>query len=93
MMPSGIRFVAEPSETLLGAARRAGWRMPSLCRNGSCRACLAHRTAGAVDFRIRWPSLLPEEREAGSVLLCVAEARSDLVLWQPAFTGDDSQRA
>lgn len=81
--PAGWRFDAPPDVTLLDAAARAGLRLPSSCRNGSCRACMCRMTHGQVAYRIAWPGLLAEEKAAGFILPCVAYARSDLVIEAP----------
>jgi len=73
-------FAAGPQEALLYAAERAGMELPSSCRNGTCRTCMCQLVSGEVAYRIRWPGLLPEEKAAGWILPCIAQARSDLVL-------------
>ena len=50
----------------------------------ACRACIVHLVQGDVAYRIEWPGLLPEEKQQGWILPCVAMARSDLVLAMPA---------
>lgn len=72
--------MAAPEASLIEAARAAGLRLPSACRNGTCRACLAQLLDGAVQYRIEWPGLSREEHAQGLVLPCVALARSDLQL-------------
>jgi ferredoxin len=73
-------FTATDAEPLLHAALRAGIDLPSSCRNGTCRTCMCQLLSGAVSYRIRWPGLLPEEREQGWILPCIAYPQSDLVL-------------
>lgn len=73
-------FVALEDEPLLYAALRAGIALPNSCRNGTCRTCMCQLLSGEVSYRIRWPGLLPEEKEEGWILPCIAYARSDLVL-------------
>ena len=58
----------------------AGIRLPSSCRNGTCRACIRRMAQGRVSYRIEWPGLLPEEKAEGFILPCVAYPESDLVL-------------
>lgn len=85
VQPAGWVFAAPASLPLLTAARRAGIRLPSSCRNGTCRTCLCEsRHGGKVAYRIEWPGLSAEEKAAGSILPCVAHACSDLVIEQPA---------
>ncbi|HJV52941.1 MAG TPA: 2Fe-2S iron-sulfur cluster-binding protein, partial [Noviherbaspirillum sp.] len=63
--PAGWVFDAPQDATLLDAASRAGLRLPSSCRNGTCRACMCRMTSGQVRYRIAWPGLLPEEKAQG----------------------------
>ena len=69
--------------TLLEAAAHAGVRLPSSCRNGTCRTCMCRVASGQVSYRIEWPGLLPEEKAQGFILPCVAMAASDLVIEAP----------
>ena len=81
--PSGCTFEAPRGVTLLDAAARANLRLPSSCRNGTCRTCMCRLTSGRVSYRIEWPGLLPEEKAQGFILPCVAYAESDLVIEAP----------
>lgn len=83
ILPLGARFTAQPDETLLDAAQRAGVHLPRSCRNGSCRACLCHLREGQLAYRIDWPSLSPDDKDEGAMLPCVALAHSDLTVWAP----------
>jgi len=38
--PLGREVVVEDGASLMEAAARAGIRLPSSCRNGTCRACM-----------------------------------------------------
>lgn len=82
--PSGLRFEAPSTTPLLRAAQDAGIRLPSSCRNGTCRACMCRLLSGRVEYRIEWPGLLGEEKREGYILPCVAHAASDLVIEAPA---------
>jgi len=81
--PSGAQFDAGASQSLLAAAADAGIRLPSSCRNGTCRSCLCRLESGRIGYRIDWPGLSAEEKLEGWILPCVAEARSDLVIDAP----------
>lgn len=83
--PAGWRVPWPTGLTLLEAAQQHGIRLPRSCRNGTCRACLCQRTAGATRHRIAWPGLSAEEREAGWILPCVAEAEGpgEVAIYQP----------
>ncbi len=86
-MPSGWQFDAPADTSILLAAQAAGIKLPSLCRNGTCRACLCQARSdlagGApapVAYRIEWPGLSRDEKADGWLLPCCAYARSDLVI-------------
>ena len=68
--------------SLLHAAEVAGLNsvLPSSCRNGTCRTCIAQLVSGQVRYEIEWPGLSAEEMMAGCVLPCVAHPCSDVVL-------------
>lgn len=86
LLPLGRTLPLPPGRTVWMAAREGGVRLPSSCRNGSCRACLARLQQGQVHYRIDWPGLLAEEKAEGWILPCVAHADSDLVLLAPGAT-------
>ncbi|MCJ9711653.1 2Fe-2S iron-sulfur cluster-binding protein, partial [Bordetella hinzii] len=46
LLPSGWRFRAGADTPVLRAAKAAGIRLPSSCRNGSCRACMCKMESG-----------------------------------------------
>ena len=62
----------------LAAAQAAGIKLPSSCRNGTCRACMCLMLEGEIAYRIEWPGLSRDEKEEGWILPCVAQARSSL---------------
>lgn len=79
----GNAFEAPASLTLLQAAERAGLKMASSCRNGTCRYCLCQLTSGQVSYRIEWPGLSLDEKREGCILPCVAYPASDVVMARP----------
>jgi ferredoxin len=81
--PAGRAFEARAEQTVLQAGLAAGVKLPSSCRNGTCRACLCKMTSGSVHYRIEWPGVSRDEREEGYILPCVAHADSDLVIEAP----------
>ena len=83
LQPSGLRFEASDAAPLLDAAQLDGVRIPSSCRNGTCRTCMCRLKSGRVDYRIEWPGLTPEEKVDNFILPCVAYAQSDLVIDAP----------
>ncbi len=80
VQPGAWRVPVPAGHSLLQAALAAGVRLPSSCRNGSCRACLARLLSGQIHYLVEWPGLLAEEKDEGWILPCVACADSDLVI-------------
>jgi ferredoxin len=80
LQPQGWSFAADGQISLLAAAERAGIRLPSSCRNGTCRTCLCRMASGQVTYRIAWPGLTPDEKREGHILPCVAYAAADITL-------------
>lgn len=85
--PGGVQLPVPAGRSLLEAARDAGLRPPSLCRNGSCRECMAQLLEGQVRYRIDWPGLSAQEKAEGWVLPCVALPLGDVVLRWPDDAG------
>ena len=83
VQPGGWQLPVRFSQTLLQAALAAGVRLPSSCRNGSCRSCLARLLSGRIHYQIEWPGLLADEKADGWILPCVACADSDVVIDAP----------
>lgn len=83
LQPLGERVPVRAGQSLLEAALAAGFELPRSCRNGTCRACRCQLTAGAVRYRVPWPGLSPDEREAGDVLPCVALPEGDVAIRAP----------
>ena len=73
------RFMAEPGETLVGAALRAGVRAPYACKGGMCSTCRARVVEGNVAMRVNY-SLELWEVERGFVLTCQAVAGTPRVV-------------
>ncbi|ANN68455.1 2Fe-2S iron-sulfur cluster-binding protein [Bordetella bronchialis] len=83
VMPADWRFEAGPGEALVGAAARAGIRLPASCRNGTCRTCMCALVEGEVAYPGGRPGLTAEEMQEGWILPCVARARTDLRIEVP----------
>jgi ferredoxin len=81
--PLGLRVPVLAGQSLIEAAQAAGLDMPRSCRNGTCRACRCVLTHGSVSYRVEWPGLSPDEREAGEILPCVAIPEGDVSISQP----------
>ena len=85
VLPGGWHVPVAPGQTLLQAALAAGLRLPSSCRNGSCRACMCQLLAGRTAYTIDWPGLLADEKADGWLLPCVAVALdAEVVINAPA---------
>jgi ferredoxin len=80
VQPLGWCVRVAPGQSLVEAARAAGVRLRSSCRNGTCRACLCRLVAGEVAYRVEWPGITVEERLGGWVLPCVAVPRGDVAI-------------
>lgn len=87
LAPSGWQFDVPADTPILLAAQAAGIKLSSLCRNGTCRACLCQAQTGGtpapVTYRIEWPGLSREEKAEGWLLPCCAYARGELVIDAP----------
>ena len=83
---SEIRFEADAGETVLAAGLRQGLALPFGCQSGGCGSCRVRCITGAVHHQQEPLALSPAELEAGYVLMCLAQPRSDLELdlYQPA---------
>jgi len=63
-------------ETVIAAAERAGIGLPFGCLRGVCATCTGRLVEGELAHRREPRALKPRHREAGFVLLCVAEPRA-----------------
>lgn len=82
LQPSGRSFAIMETQTVLDAAlQESGCVLPYGCRDGKCGACMADLITGTVDYPHGRPlGISVSEQEHGRVLLCQAQARSDLVI-------------
>jgi ferredoxin len=85
LLPSGQSFPVAADQSILEAAASAGLRLPSSCRNGTCRACLCRMIEGSVAYRVDWPGLSADEKTAGWILPCVALPATNVTIEQPHF--------
>jgi ferredoxin len=67
----------DPSETVLDAAEAAGESLPFGCRTGACGTCTGRLLQGSVEHTTSPLALKGRHREAGYVLPCIAEPRTD----------------
>lgn len=78
---SDLSFPAEPTESILDAALKAGLVLPYGCRDGACGSCKGRVLEGEIEPGDGVDTALsPEERAAGMVLFCQAQARSDAII-------------
>jgi len=81
LQASGKHFRAEPGETVLEAARRAGLALPYSCLAGVCGSCKATLIKGHCTYPRNPPTALNAAEQARhQVLLCQAVPASDLVI-------------
>lgn len=65
----------ERGDTILGAARRGGFKPPFACQAGNCGTCMAYLEEGEVTMRVN-NALDAAEIEQGWILTCQAIPRS-----------------
>jgi CDP-4-dehydro-6-deoxyglucose reductase, E3 len=88
------RSISAPADVpVLTAALLAGLPLPHSCRSGRCGSCRARLLSGRIEYPGGAPpGLSVRETQQGFVLLCQAQARSDLVvearLMQSAATAE-----
>lgn len=81
ILPKGQEVSVNSGETLLEAAIRAGFRMPSGCRGGTCGACKGKVLAGEIEQGPHAQTALSEaERKQGLALFCCATPKTDVVI-------------
>src|SRR5690606_19860426 len=81
--PSEWRFATPSNLSLVQAAKQAAIRLPSSCRNGTCRACMCRLESGEVTYPASRPGLSPDERDEGWILPCIAHAATPLAIIAP----------
>jgi ferredoxin len=78
--PSGDRTVqVAEDEHIWDAAFRQGVILPALCHQGWCLTCAGRLEAGEVDQRDS-VGFLPQDKDAGFVLLCTGRPLSNLCI-------------
>jgi CDP-4-dehydro-6-deoxyglucose reductase len=76
---TGRRFEAGADQLLLDAAQHAALNLPHSCRSGNCGACKARLLRGEIHYPGGRPlGLSDAEMAEGMILLCKAQARTDL---------------
>lgn len=87
-------FNANPDETVLDAALRAGLTIPYGCRGGMCGACMGDVKSGAIGYPTDSlpPALDQAQADEGKALFCQARADSDLCISvREVFGGEQIQ--
>ncbi len=81
ILPDEDEFQANPDESVLDAALRAGIQLPYGCRSGTCGACKAVLVEGEIHYGSTEPEALTEDDLINNrILCCQARAGTDLVL-------------
>jgi p-cymene monooxygenase electron transfer component len=81
VQPSGDTFAVQDGETILERALKEGLAYPHDCTVGTCGACRTKLLSGKVDAITPFGyTLSREELDAGYILACQAQPKSDLVL-------------
>lgn len=75
---SGIAFQCAPDQTILDAAKAAGYELPYSCRNGVCGSCKGQVVSGGVELSDSLAGITRQERAAGCTLFCQARPASDI---------------
>lgn len=85
-LPDGRSYAVAPGETLLAAGLRQKFTLPFSCQSGGCGSCRVRLLEGAVNYPFEPPALSAAEREAGYILMCLAQPQGDVrvQLRQPA---------
>ena len=91
VQPSGRSFEAQPGETILGAAIRAGVGLPYGCKDGACGSCKCKKIEGTVVHgEHQGKALSAEEEAAGWVLTCCGVAQTPVVLESRQVTDESA---
>ncbi len=82
-------FQVDEGEYILDAALRQGIALPYGCRGGGCGACKSKILQGDIEYPDGLPpGLGREDQKNGFALLCMAVAKSDLVLQSHELQSD-----
>lgn len=73
------RISVAPDQSILDAALREGIELPNSCCQGWCLTCAGRLISGRVEHP-HARRYYPQDGEAGFVLPCTAEPRSDCVI-------------
>lgn len=73
-----IQFDCADGDTVLQAAKAAGYELPYSCRNGICGSCKGKVLSGSLQNAGAGEALTPEELASGHALFCQARPQSDI---------------
>ena len=91
VQPSGRSFEAQPGETILAAAIRAGVGLPYGCKDGACGSCKCKMLEGTVVHGTHQDKALSADEEAaGWVLTCCGVAQTPVVLESRQVTDESA---
>jgi ferredoxin len=71
------RVTCGRDEFIWDAAARGGIALPAICHQGRCLTCAGRLLSGEVD-QSKSNQYLAQDKQAGFVLLCTAQPRSDV---------------
>ena len=94
--PVGRRVDAQPGETLLQAAQRAGVGLVALCGGlGTCGRCIVQARSGqlTVPTSVETKKLTADQLEQGYRLACQCQPETDVKLYVPPSSLTATQRA
>ncbi len=81
VLPSGHQFTAQPGQTVLDAALKAGVGLPYGCKNGACASCKGKVVSGDVSLAPHQARALSgDEIKQGMTLFCCATPLTDLTI-------------
>jgi len=79
--PLGVSITLSDGQTILDAALASGINLPHSCKGGSCTSCSARLLSGKVSYPHGRPmGLSADDQASGEVLLCCAQADTDLAV-------------
>lgn len=90
--PTGIRFSAQPDQTIMAAAEVAGYRWPTICGGvGDCHACHVEVVQSAENLgppnECEQRAIATLNRGAQVRLACQARVRGDVVVQKRGVRG------
>jgi ferredoxin len=72
-------FTVPEDEFILRSIEKQGFQIPFSCRNGACTTCAVRVLSGDLEQKYAM-GLSPDLQRQGYALMCVSNAKSDLVV-------------